>query len=194
MAVSKASYRRWAACPRNQWCVTSIWCTIGPRVPEPTHFKNMTIRWLFKGLKCCHKLTPPCTPWSISVIHRLGTEILRTVGVIISVLWVRVDSWPDLAPIKQGAIKMPFPRSYLLFLHVMHSQDSYLYSHLSTSAFWHRNTREPNLRTVQKSSQHIQPHWEEAQATPYYALQFEITWKASSRKTIVRTPLKPHRK
>lgn len=66
-----------------------------------THFKNETLRRVFKGLKFPHHFTLLYCPWSNGTVDRLGREILGLFLAVVSELRVNPDKWPDLLPLVQ---------------------------------------------------------------------------------------------
>lgn len=71
----------------------------------PSHFKNETMRILCKSLRVPHHFTLPYCPWSNGAVERLGREIISMARAVFSELQLRHETWPDLIPIIQLALK-----------------------------------------------------------------------------------------
>lgn len=54
-----------------------------------THFKNETVRVVFKVLKVPHHFTLASCPWSNGAVERLGRELIRVYRSVLSELQIR---------------------------------------------------------------------------------------------------------
>lgn len=85
------------------------WCAAfgvpkGLMYDGPTHFKNVTIEAVTKGLKVQHHFTLPYFPWKNGGIERLGKEIVRIFRTTLSELQLSQEDWPDLLTLVQSVI------------------------------------------------------------------------------------------
>lgn len=70
----------------------------------PKHFKYDILQLVSKGLLVPHHFILPYTPWSTSVVERLGEELLGVFCDVSSELRLRPGEWPNLLPSVQSAL------------------------------------------------------------------------------------------
>ncbi|KAG6610583.1 uncharacterized protein IUM83_06707 [Phytophthora cinnamomi] len=78
---------------------------------QGAHFRNQVIAELQRALGAHHHFTTAYTPWANGTVEVVNREVLKAVKALLSERRLRVEDWPRVLPVVQGALnQMPADR------------------------------------------------------------------------------------
>ncbi|KAE9159712.1 hypothetical protein PF002_g32795 [Phytophthora fragariae] len=78
---------------------------------QGAHFRNQVFAELQRALGAHHHFTTAYTPWANGTVEVVNREVLKAVKALLSERRLRVEDWPRVLPVVQGALnQMPADR------------------------------------------------------------------------------------
>jgi transposase InsO family protein len=78
---------------------------------QGAHFRNQVVAELQRALGAHHHFTTAYTPWANGTVDVVNREVLKAVKALLSERRLRIEDWPRVLPVVQGALnQMPADR------------------------------------------------------------------------------------